>query len=305
MSAPANRLPWLEHGFSFLSGFCEEDRRRRFLVPLQIFVDESQGHDGEIRHFCMAALLSTAERWIAFSDAWKIALTADPAIHYFKMNEAATLSGEFRTHGNTRRRWTEKERDEKLASLARVINTHAISASYMLMDLNVHADSYAKLDKPLNDPYFWPFQFIIMQMAADLWDADWREKIELVFDENKISGTKASAFYPMLLETLEERNIENRALLPAGVLFRDDKLFMPLQAADLIAGFIRLGADKGGPYEWLRAHMPNLYWSPRSLYMDDDFAENRRKLLSRLVDKVSIDEAWQEAIRLNKPREDR
>src|SRR5262245_15297177 len=103
------RLPdWL----SFLSGLPEASRRRRLLMPIQAFVDDSGGK-GHSRHFVMAGLVGHSEGWAVFADEWRRCLQESPAIATFKMQQAAALKGQF--FG-----FSKEERDEKLRKLARI-----------------------------------------------------------------------------------------------------------------------------------------------------------------------------------------
>ncbi len=88
------RRPWLPRGMSFLSDLPEAARKRRFLMPVQIFADHSSD-DGLSGHFVMAGLLSHSENWAAFSDEWNVCLRAEPRVAYFRMSEAASCGGEF------------------------------------------------------------------------------------------------------------------------------------------------------------------------------------------------------------------
>jgi hypothetical protein len=66
-------------------------------MPVQVFADESQGADpGTGDHFVMAGLIGESEHWAIFSDEWDICLKSGPRrLDYFKMKEAAGLSGQF------------------------------------------------------------------------------------------------------------------------------------------------------------------------------------------------------------------
>src|SRR5579864_4179881 len=142
------RLPWLEYGFSFLSGLPEEARRRRYLMPVQTFVDDSGGK-GHSRYFVLAGLIADAESWLAFSDEWAAYLKQAPSIRRFKMRDAAARTGEFRN-------WEPQDRDDKLRGFAKIVNRHARLLTYTVIDLAAHAETWAKDKwKVSTDPYFW------------------------------------------------------------------------------------------------------------------------------------------------------
>jgi hypothetical protein len=197
-------------------------------MPVQVFVDDSGGK-GQGRYFIMAGLIAHSDHWAAFSDEWRACLSAHPAIRYFKMRQAAAYSGEFH-------RFSEMARNEKLRALARIINRYAQIATFSTIDLDAHAETWAtKTDKPLNEPYFWPFHNTIMASCFELWDIGWRERFEIVFDDQVIFGPRAKAWYPVVRDALTIREPEASQIMPVDPLFRSDLEFLPIQACDLIA----------------------------------------------------------------------
>ncbi len=111
-----------------------------------------------------------------------------------------------------------------------------------------------------------------------LWDAfRLPERYELIFDINRIYGPRAHQHYAALAMTIEEKYPNESQILPVDVMFRDDKEFLPLQAADLIVGCIRRGADQDGKYQWLHDDLPDVNWSSGSHYYDE-------QLMRRIVD---------------------
>jgi hypothetical protein len=49
---------------------------------LQAYIDDS-GNVPEQEVFVLGGLISTCDRWLAFSDEWKKALQLDPPLRYF------------------------------------------------------------------------------------------------------------------------------------------------------------------------------------------------------------------------------
>jgi hypothetical protein len=259
--------PWLPHGFSFLSGFPEPVRKRRVLVPFQVCADESEGPaPGTRNHFVMAGLIAHSLDWALFSDEWRACLVSGPRhLDYFKMKEAAGKpSGQF--FG-----WSTAERDEKVRNLARIINRYVKIVTWSIIDLEAHAQTWAKrLPKPNSDPYFWPFQNTILATCFTLWDAGVREKFEVIFDNNLIFGTRAKAWYPMVREVGVVREPEASTILPADTLFRDDIDFVPLQAADLYAWTLRKANNDPSytEFHWLLDELRNVKTTDYSQYYD-------------------------------------
>jgi Protein of unknown function (DUF3800) len=229
----------------------------------QAYVDESGGK-GSTRHFVLAGLVGSSEAWAEFSDEWAACLKQHPAIPAFKMKHAAGRpSGHFRG-------MSEQERDDKLRSLARVINRYPKLATFSVIDLEAHAKTWAKMPKPHSDIYFWPFQNTIMAVCHELWDKGWRERFEIIYDEEVIFGPRAKLWYPVIRRALEIKFPEQATILPTDPLFKSDDEFLPLQAADMFAWIMRDAADKQNPqaFSWLLDEMPNVISTDHSQFYD-------------------------------------
>jgi len=259
---------WLPAGYSFLSGLPEAKRRRRLIMPAQVVIDDSGGK-GQGPVFVLAGFIGTAEQWATFSERWSACLSAHPAIKYFKMDEAASLNGQF--HGISR-----DKRDAKLLELARIIRAGEFVAFRCRTDLEAHKATHGRVGRPMADPYFWPFHMTIVGVCHDLIDRGYRERAEVIFDEHVIFGKRAAAWYPLVRAMLSKP--EERLVLPDQPLFRDDMEFLPLQAADLAAWLIRRTASGlGNPFDWLvRQELRFIEMSARSI---DLTAERMREHL--------------------------
>jgi hypothetical protein len=108
--------PWLPPGFEFLSGLPTAKRKRRLILVIQAFLDES-GTKGTHTFFTFAGFIGRAEVWAGFSQEWSTWLKASPQIEYLKMAEAAKLNQQFRPLGA-------RQRDEKLKGFVEIIKKH-------------------------------------------------------------------------------------------------------------------------------------------------------------------------------------
>jgi hypothetical protein len=224
--------PWLPMGLSFLSGMAEAQRRRLPIMAVQAFLDDS-GNVGQHKWFVLAGWMATVEQWAAFSEDWQRCLDSNPRIAHFKLNEAVSCEkGEFR-------HWREDARDQKLVALARVIRRHQPMAVFYATAIEPLMAARASWPKPLSNPIFWAYQSSIHIVCHELFSSGQRERFEMFFDENSRLAPSLKLWYPVLRAVLEEE--ERLALMPVEPLFRDDKRFLPLQAADLLAGVLRQG----------------------------------------------------------------
>jgi hypothetical protein len=173
----------------------------------------------------------TADKWARFSDAWQEELDHKPSINYLKMSEANSLGGEFKG-------WDTVARDEKLRGLARVIR-HFSPASY---HSSVSRSEFEAIVSPVapygfNRPYFYCFQAIMVPLANSMLEYGLpKVPIDFIFDEQGGVGDEAKFFYRIIRDA---QPAAVRSILSVDPIFRNDKLVLPLQAADMLAWHIR------------------------------------------------------------------
>jgi hypothetical protein len=209
------------------------------LVSVQAYVDDSRSNQREER-LVLAGYINTAERWSRFSDAWYAELRRSPSIDYFKMVEAAGLRGQF---GG----WCTADRDNKVEDLARIIR-HSKPAS---IHSSVSQKLVAEIIKPvapygMASAYSFCFEAIMIPLAIhqskqrDLMQVP----IDFIFDQQEGLGDEAKLLYQSI-RARQPRAVQK--VLSVEPVFRDDKLIMPLQAADMLAWHIRKHFDSGDP----------------------------------------------------------
>jgi hypothetical protein len=92
--SPPAKVPASLFVEALVAGFPASKRESRWMLMLQACIDDSGSHS-QSPIFALGGLLSNVEQWKYFADAWQAKLETDPAIDYFKMSEAMTLSGQF------------------------------------------------------------------------------------------------------------------------------------------------------------------------------------------------------------------
>jgi hypothetical protein len=238
-------------------------------VAIQAYVDDSGNNQDA--YFIFSALISTAERWSAFSDAWDSCLKTQPSIRYFKMDEAAGKNGQFY-------RFSDSERDEKLTVLCHVINTLRPVEVSCIVDVSRQKSGWEAESKPLTEYYFFPFQVMNLQVACTVaTEMESIERYEIFFDEHVIFGPRAKLWYPVLKEMADA---PIRAIMPIEPLFRSDLDVSPLQAADLFAWLARQSATANGsdfPFSWVEKKLDRVlhsHMTARLPISDEGFEEN-------------------------------
>ena len=203
---------------------------------LQAFIDDSASDSGDQRLF-LAGYLNLASRWKLFSAAWQEELSNKPTIKYLKMSEANALDGQFNG-------WSIATRDEKLNGLARVIN-HFQPLSF---HFSVSREQYYRILKPvsprgLGNPHFTCCFGIVSMLARHIADQGVRVPIEFIFDEQSGVSDDMALFFDYMKNNIPKRA---RQLILRSPAFRDDKVFLPIQAADMLAWHVRREHENGG-----------------------------------------------------------
>lgn len=257
--------PRLVREFSFLSGYASRIRLGRLLMPMQVMADDS-GTPGAARDVVFGGLIGSAEEWLSFSDKWDALLREPPSLPLFKMSHAVNKSGHFYYFTDTQ--WREKVR-----KFVRIINDPefrftAIHVTVDVADYQEHMrseydDRIENLPGHLRrvlgitkTPYFYAFQMYVGMACMELLARGETAPFEMFFDDHKSLGQRAKEWFPVLRMVMWP---EARALLPAEPQFKDDKDFLPLQAADIIAWLQRnANAERPTDVSWLEPEFTNL-----------------------------------------------
>ncbi len=225
----------------------------------------------------MSGLFGQAELFAKVSDEWDKALWSKypGKIRYFKLDEALTLSGEF-AH------WGAANRDEKIRQMASVINLPELLNVGALLDLEafsrIRGWSHLKGHHSLSRPYLQLFQYVFLSTVSEAVDHGETRPMEIVFDEHDLFRPVIVDGYNDLKE-IESEDPRRLAVLPLLPGFRDDKDFVMLQAADLLAGQMRLVAENGDNADFLFGLCPNLRVSRYFRIISDQDLQQMSELL--------------------------
>jgi hypothetical protein len=203
--------------------------------------------------FVLAGFIGEAERWAEFADAWSACLGAAPSIKYLKMSEAAkpTPSGQFR-------HWSAKARNDKIKALVEVIKTHPPGrAIHFTTDIQAFQEKWAPhLLRPMASPFFMSCHAMLAAVAYDVLDRHGAQQIEVIFDDNAIFKPRIQLWYPLIREAQLNHDPELQSVLPPDPLFKDDKEYVPLQAADMVAWLFRTAfSGIRTEFEWIASEL--------------------------------------------------
>jgi hypothetical protein len=207
-------------------GLREDRYSEYFITMVKAFVDDS-GSGGDSPWYVLAGYVGTVADWLGFEAEWAAVLDRPPLIKYFKGAEAESLKNQF--DGFTR-----DQANAKIDALIEVIGHHAQRA----IIVRTRQKNYNEIIKPKvpeiwDDAYHFLFPYFISAVLNMETYAGAGEPAEFVFDSSQRLDKRAQVQYTQLLQ------MPQYAGRMANVLFRDEKLFLPLQAADLLAWQVR------------------------------------------------------------------
>jgi len=198
------------------------------MAMLNGYIDDSG--TGTPPVFVLAGYVSTPEKWAAFSDEWADALNIHPRLDYFKAKEAADCRGQFAC-------WKFADRDNRVRLLCSLIQKYTICAVACVVRFDDYEAVFRqRISKPTDIPYFLTFYGIMSLFIRLQNHAGDDRPTDFVFDEQgKQVGEalKAWKYFIQFAPPAAKKFIGNPPIS------RDDKLILPLQAADLLAWTVR------------------------------------------------------------------
>jgi hypothetical protein len=194
-----------------LCGFPSDVARRRRLLPLKVYCDESGKSEPPV--FVMAGFVAPAENWAAFNDAWQAELGTRK---YFHMKEA------------------EWPRDvPKLHALSDIINQHVHAGFVVTVNQeDFKAAFYRKIAKQMNTPYVFMYFKIMEEVYRTCVALRIDEKIDFIFDEQDAVTDFVQANYTAIMVNAPP---VAKQLMGHRPISADDKETPGLQAADILA----------------------------------------------------------------------
>jgi hypothetical protein len=257
---------------SLVCGYGRAIRDAKVMVMFKAYFDDSYG-DEESKTLLLAGCVQKYSAWANFSLGWEAGLAACPSIRYFHMREARKLEGEFAG-------WKATDRDEKIRRLAE------IAASYKPWTIIawISRAQHAAILKPispfmLRQPYLALFYTVILKLAEWHHEDGVTLPVDYVFDEQGVIGVEAAIWYEHIKAWQKPEIAE---LMGSTPKFENDKLVLPLQAADMLAWHLRREKDHPGEdsSEWPTAPVIGLLHAEVHLTKDFliDTAEKMKKV---------------------------
>lgn len=228
MSNPSNRYsnsglevgPAVGRVWAHISGLPTSKGLRRQLMVLQAYIDDSM-EAGEVLVF--AGYIASYEKWLAFTNEWQERLDMRPHWTALKMSEVAASGS--------------PERWERAGWFYRVIEDHVQAFVVVALEIEPLRRVRRELGLPevFENPYAVIYRMIIDAVAQFQDKLGISEPVDFIFDKHGQAKQVLMGYDIMM----EHSDLELRSRLGKMPRFEDDKEFLPLQAADLLAWFAR------------------------------------------------------------------
>ena len=204
-------------------------------LNFQAFLDESISSD----ELVVAGHIATAENWAAFAKEWEellpLGTLAENNEYHFKMSEMAQTP----------------ERRARVQVFYKVIEEHVISSISCRVNLRDFQRARERFDLfatrmswtvnlgPWTNPYFFVFRVLIDKFHQERNKFKSKlpldRKVDFIFDER----AEKKAILQAWDEYIDKREDEIKPYYGSVPRFEDDRAFLPLQAADLWAWWVR------------------------------------------------------------------
>jgi hypothetical protein len=205
-------------------------------MVLEAFIDDS-GNDPNAHSFVLAAFIAPSKSWAAFSNDWQALLNRPPGAAYLKTAHAYSLWEEFhRAKG-----WNQKLRDTFMMDAADIIKDHvqeraAVWVRREYFDKHIKSLQTPYGREPAEDPYFLCSYRLILTVAVLHMIGGNQHPCDFIFDEHGAIGESALGCWGAFKQfAARGSQTDFTPFLGSPPMFRDEKVFKPLQAADFYA----------------------------------------------------------------------
>jgi hypothetical protein len=173
----------------------------------------------------------TCEEWLPFVDEWKAVLDEHPKIEYFKTKEARSCTRQFA-------RVTTTQRDRKVQRLLSVILNHRPTTLLSAIPYDAYEEAFkGRIAKGTDYPYFLAYYEVIgVWLRYQYFNGPPNQKVNFVFDEQMKEGDFAQSAWNFGANNMPKAV---KSFLGDRPTHRDEKTFLPLQAADMLAWHTR------------------------------------------------------------------
>src|SRR5271157_1125684 len=199
-------------------------RFKRWNVVVHVFFDDSGKLGGDGDFVCMAGYIADGEAWDNFTNKWALLLLKH-GLPYIHMREFIPLKGVYRNLN-----WDNTRRDEVLAEFIDLIREHVIAGFGIGVDAKYFRSMSKDVKRELGDPHMFCFQRILRVVVKKLRSVGYEGTMSPIFDDCEQYSTRCYRMW----SRWRVKEPDFGRLVPS-ITFADDKVYAPLQAADILA----------------------------------------------------------------------
>jgi Protein of unknown function (DUF3800) len=231
------------HVGALFSGLPKALRDAGLLMVLQAWIDESGKGKGQGPVYLLAGYVGNKTMWEDFADDWQTELDREPKLPYLHARESQIFRG-----------LTTEERTKRLLAFVAIIAKHRpLGTTFFIKHgdyqafqkvLATHPTIRAAEKRTLSNPYYLAFVIMLTSMllrqGKKRVETGVHELIEILFDDGMERKARLTLGFNNFIDTVKRRSPQFLDLLVnKQVETRDDKVFKPLQASDLLAWHLR------------------------------------------------------------------
>ncbi|MGA8809751.1 MAG: DUF3800 domain-containing protein [Thermoanaerobaculia bacterium] len=128
------------------------------------------------------------------------------------------------------RKWENGEKRQVVTDFAAAIGKNIIRGVTVGLDAKAYRDLPKDTRNAIGDPFTFCFSRVMRLVIETLVEWEWKEPIGLIFDDDQHTAMKCYSLF-CKIKQYDPRSVP----LFCSITFADDRVFYPLQAADMIA----------------------------------------------------------------------
>lgn len=260
----------------------------RNIMTLHCYVDDS-GSEPQSKYYVLAGYIAKVGEWRNFTEQWNERLLSS-GLAYFKMSEAMNWSGEFSEENG----WNAESIEKEVDHFSKIIFDNCASSvscriqhSHFRQYVNSIPSRIPKNNRA-KTPYYLLFCSIISRYWMRCEQLNIKERCEFIFDNQHGYEHKAKELFPMILDgnkLMFPRS--HRSYIGSTPAFEDDKEYLPIQAADMMAWLLRRFKSVGDVGKMSEIAKRNLISIPHHAFdFPESHLEEANKKVSGMVDSL-------------------
>lgn len=208
------------------------------LAVLRCYMDESSDKGGK-KIFAVGAVIGNDVKWGWLLNEWKSVLSRE-GLAYFRSNDSAAMTGEFLKFRKNKHEVSDVERRKgrgiRNELLERIADSRVtgIGIAVDMVAFRAVANNAKKLDAFGGTPYYHCYFMAIAQCAQIIKEHRPGDALEFGYDQHHQHG-------PYLQSIYDDFKRKNADIAPQMTTIQslDDKTFVAVQVADLVASIVR------------------------------------------------------------------